>query len=57
MNLLCVILLYCFHRLHAFRKNFSRYTNLFSTNDYEKNDKIIYKYFKDEYGRRSKSGV
>ena len=24
------------------------YTNLFSPNDYKKNDKIIYKYFKDE---------
>ena len=25
------------------------YTNLFSRNDYKKNDKIIYKYFKDKY--------
>ena len=25
------------------------YTNLFSPNDYRKNDKIIYKYFKDKY--------
>ena len=33
------------------------YTNLFSLNDYKKNDKIIYKYFKDEYGRRRKSWV
>ena len=33
------------------------YTNLFSLNDYEKNDKIIYKYFKYKYGRRSKSQV
>ena len=31
------------------------YTNLFSPNDYKKNDKIIYKYFKDKYGRRSES--
>ena len=31
------------------------YSNLFSLNDYKKNDKIIYKYFKDKYGRRSKS--
>ena len=31
------------------------YTNLFSPNDYKKNDKIIYKYFKDKHGRRSKS--
>ena len=33
------------------------YFNLFSPNDYKKNDKIIYKYFKDNYGRRSKSWV
>ena len=33
------------------------YTNLFSPNDYKKNDKIIYKYFKDKYGRGSKSRV
>ena len=28
---------------------FLDYTNLFSLNDYEKNDKITYKYFKDKY--------
>ena len=33
------------------------YTNLFSPNDYNRNDKIIYKYFKIKYGRRSKSRV
>ena len=33
------------------------YTNLFSPNDYKKNDKVIYKYFKDKYGKRSKSRV
>ena len=33
------------------------YTNLFSPNDYKRNDKIIYKYFKDIYGRISKSRV
>ena len=33
------------------------YTNLFSLNDYKKNDKIIYKYFKDKYVRRSKSRI
>ena len=33
------------------------YTNLFFPNDYKKNDKIIYEYFKDKYGRRSKSRV
>ena len=33
------------------------YTNLFSPNNYKKNEKIIYKFFKDKNGRRSKSGV
>ena len=31
------------------------YAKLFSPNDSKKNVKIIYKYFKDKYGRRSKS--
>ena len=31
------------------------YSNLFSPNDYKKNKKIIYKFFKDKYDRRSKS--
>ena len=39
------------------RKTLLDYTNLFSLNDYKKNDKIIYKYFKDKYARRSKSRV
>ena len=30
------------------------YTNLFSPNDYKKNEKIIDNYFKDKYRRRSK---
>ena len=29
------------------------YTNLFFPNDCKKNDKIIYKYVKDKYGRRA----
>ena len=33
------------------------YTNLFPLNDYKKNGKIIYKYFKNKYEIRSKSGV
>ena len=33
------------------------YTNLFSPDDYKKNDKTMCKYFKDKYGRRNKSGV
>ena len=31
------------------------YTSSVSPNDYKKNDKIKYKYLKDQYGRRSKS--
>ena len=46
------ILLYCFHKIYACRKNLLDYTNLFSPNDYKKNDKIIHKYFKEKYGRR-----
>ena len=30
------------------------YTNLFSFNDYQMNVKIIYKYFKDKYGKRKR---
>ena len=30
------------------------YTNLFSPNDYRKNDKIMYKYFKDKYSKRKR---
>ena len=33
------------------------YTNLFYPNDPKKNDKIIYKYFRDKYGERSQSSV
>ena len=51
------ILLYCFHGIYACRKNFIDYTNLFSRNNYKKNEKIIYIYFKEKYDRRSKSGV
>ena len=39
------------------RKVLLDYANLFSPNDYKMNDKIIYKYFKDKYCRRSKSRV
>ena len=30
------------------------YTNLFSPNYYQKNDKIIYKNFKDKYDKKKK---
>ena len=29
------------------------YTNLFSPGDYQKNEKIIYKYFKEKYGKKN----
>ena len=38
-------------------KNLLDYTNLFSPNDYKKNEKIIYKYFKDKCSGRTKSRV
>ena len=37
------------------RKTLLDYTNLFSQNNYKMDDKIIYRYFKDKCGRRSKS--
>ena len=33
------------------------YPNLFSPKNYKKNDKVMYKYFKEKYGSRSKSRV
>ena len=36
------------------RKTLLDYIKIFSPNDYKKNDKVIYKYFKDRYGRKSK---
>ena len=35
-------------------KQFLDYTNLFSPIDYKKNSKMIYKYFKDKYGKRNR---
>ena len=32
-------------------KSLLDYTNLFPLNDYQNNDKIIYKYFKDKHGK------
>ena len=39
------ILLYRFHRIN--------YANFFSPNNYKKNDKIIYEYSNDKYGRKA----
>ena len=38
-------------------KSLLDYSNLFSQNNYKKNDKITCKYFKNKYDRRSKSSV
>ena len=35
------------------RKILLAYTNLFSPDNYKKNNKIVCKYFEDKYGRRS----
>ena len=37
------------------RKTLLDYNNSFSSNDYKKNHKIIYKYFNNKYGKGSKS--
>ena len=58
MNLLCVdFILSLSYNICLQKKTLLNYTNLFSPNNYKKNDKIIYKYFKDKYGRRNKSRV
>ena len=38
-------------------KSLLDHTNMFSPNDYKMDDKIIYKYFKNRYGRQNKSRV
>ena len=38
-------------------KTLLNFTNLFCPNDYEKNGKIIHKYFKDKFGKINKSSV
>ena len=58
MNLLCVdFIVFAFIEYTLAGKTFLDYTNLLSPNDDEKNDKIIYKYFKDKYVSRSKYRV
>ena len=42
---------YWFRRIYVSRKTLLDYTNLFSLTYYKKNDKIIYKYFKDKYAK------
>ena len=57
MNLLCLDYCIGFIEYMLAGKILLDYTNLFSPNDYKKNGKIIYKQFKEKYGRRSKSQV
>ena len=58
MILLCVDFFYCVCRICACReKTLLDYTIAFSANDYKNKDKIMHKYFKDKYSRRSKSWV
>ena len=55
MNLLYVhfLVLVGFIEYVLFGKILLGCTNFFSPNEYKKNDKVIYRYFKDEHGRRS----
>ena len=53
-SIMCGFYFIAFIEYMLARKTLLDYTNLFSPNDYKKNDKIIYNYFKDKYDRRSK---
>ena len=48
--------MYRFHIIYACRKNLLDYTNLFSLNDYKKNEKIICKYFKEDVVEKASLG-
>ena len=56
-SIMCWFYCIAFIEYMLLRKILLDYTNLFSLNDFKKDDKIIYKYFKDKYGRRRKSWV
>ena len=56
-SIMCGFYCIAFIEFMLARKTLIDYIIFFSPNDYKKNDKIIYKYFKDKYGRRSKSWV
>ena len=56
----CIINEFCCTGLIGYMipgKTLLDYTNLFSPNDYKKSDEVIFNYFKDKYGRRSKYRV
>ena len=56
-SIMCGFYCIAFIKYMLVGKSLLDYTDMVSTNDYKKNDKIIYKYFEDNYDRRSKSWV
>ena len=56
-SIMCGFYCIAFIKYMLVGKSLLDYTDMVSPNDYKKNDKIIYKYFKDNYDRRSKSWV
>ena len=50
-SIICVFYCIAFIEYMLTGKALLDYTNLFSPNDYEKNNKIMYKYFNDKYGK------
>ena len=56
-SIMCGFSCICFIEYMLERKSLSDYTNFFSLNDYKNHDKIIQKYFKDNYGSGIKSRV
>ena len=56
-SIMCELHIMAFIEYKLSGKPLLDYTHLFSPNSYKKNAKIIYKYFKNKYGRTSKSGV
>ena len=56
-SIMCGFYCIAFIKYMLVGKSLLDYTDMVSPNDYKKNDKIIYKYFEDNYDRRSKSWV
>ena len=54
-SIMCEFYCIAFIEYTLVEKTLLNHSNLFSPNDYKKNDKMIFKYSKDEYGKRSKS--
>ena len=53
-SILCGFYCIAFMEYMIVGKTLLDYMNLFSPDDYKKNDKIIYKYFKDKNGKRKR---